>query len=220
MLRPDSIYDLVEFPRNRFAFPFLGWQREFGIYNWFYVTHAQTVIARSGIFQVSTLVRFRETAIYNCPEQWKEEFPFGSWDELAPVQLYRIAKGKTLRFDKACLGILCLEAAVAERSSKIDVYEMVKIDPALFVVDGLDDLVRQQNREIMLAAAVHTKQSLRFIERAGREGQPMTYKTASELAEFLNDRGYRRCEVRMIVDRTDRGNIRTKQPLSEERVWG
>lgn len=221
-LRPDSPFELIDFPRDRYTFPFAGWEAEFGVYQWFYVSGVRNLLTYARLTNRSLIYGFKDEAIRSVPKSWREVFWIGDWGDVAKLQVSRILSGMPVRFDKACLSLLCIEHAVHGmpwRDSNLNPYNHVKLSPAFFVVDGLESAIGSlSTRALIRDAAEHIGQSMQFVERSARYRLPMTYRSASKLVEFLSEKGYHQCEVRMLSTRSDRGRIPVKSPNAEESV--
>jgi len=220
--RPTSCLDLLDFPRDQFGFPFPGWEIEFGIYQWFYVSGVRSLLSSARALNRTFVYQSMPKAIRNVPALWKEEFWPGDWDDLAKLQISRVLGGRPVRFDKACIALLCIEYALKEIGSlrgydgTFGLYNNARIAPAFFIVDRLDAVL--VNRSLTREAAVYLGQSTSFVERSARGRSAMTYGTASKMVEFCSSKGFPQCSVRMLMDRTDRGRMVSKTPNPDEAV--
>jgi len=186
-------------------FPFTGWEWEFGRYNWFYVSGALDAMRFVDILAVSDIVAFAARAIKECPEEWKNEFRMGEWNSLAHTQIFRMARRQPLRYDKALLSILALELA-GEAISDFDVYTLVDIRPAIFVIDRFDSILRAMQNQTIEMMMNELGLSRVFIDEMARENAPMTYRTGEMIEHFLRARlRMERVSLRMLHSRADSG---------------
>jgi hypothetical protein len=184
---------------------FDGWHLQIGPYAWYRVKCFTHAMGLAGV-HYRDLLDARRDAVRSAPERWIEfcptpksindEFGWGSLgeDRLNEVVFQRSRKKPSkngdrsvgVTFPKAALSILALEIAARKTAPEFDIYEHVRICPAIYFVDGLDNAwplltadergrLRDATFQVGVDAATLTAEKKR----------PMTYDMAERLRVAL-----------------------------------
>jgi hypothetical protein len=192
---PLDILELVE--PGAPLFPFFGWVEEFAQYPWFRVAGYQEMMLRAGITprpkHISNLAEFAGEAKRRLPSTWQSVCPLDpdEWFDFSPKQINRISKNRPVRFDKACLAILALDLLHAHRDTGINIYNHVRIRPALFRLRGFDTTFFRAIRQTIdiVGMLYHAYQNDIILADEISLGYTVTHLTASRILEYLQQHG-------------------------------
>ncbi|MEI9990181.1 MAG: hypothetical protein WDM86_09095 [Rhizomicrobium sp.] len=202
---PNDFMDLVE-QDSEGAF-FAKWQEKVGQYYFYRVVGFDEVLKHAGIRFADIFDNddLKQATIDLVPESWKREFPRppADWSSFKKDQVTWAKDSGFQRFDKACMSVLYLYAAlrdiaghkVAELYDFFDLFHYVKIRPALFAVEGFDkdfydaNIARNEKLENDALSACGQIER-RFLLMAAAQGV-ITRNSAIALRDFFkNERGF------------------------------
>ena len=219
----------------------------FGGYRWTYIVGYREILdklllAEDDFRRLRALKDYvkglRGRAIDTVPFAWKELYPEGDWEHFNETQMHAAFDGEPMRFDKALLALSTLDLAVkSSRSSEfrqLDIYSLVRLRPAIYVLRSLDDKARAfltRNKPTDLEADLFKQliyqlcpPGLAYV-RTNREvaatkfllwvalGYGMTWRNATIICKFINDLeiGTNRAMIASLQDRTDGGTMKGKK---------
>jgi hypothetical protein len=182
---------------------------EFAQYRWAYLAGFPEIIHTSVLASplptwtaVMRQVRHHSKfASDDLPSKWRVHFPGCEWNECDSAQVAWAYKRQLLRFDKACLLAKALEMTFAGKMGEhtlpfVDVYPHLRLYPAIFVVDGVDEwrfLLKYPNRitEVERLALCGLKRSLKPIQRkaSAKPGEPSPRDAQAAKFNWSDDAG-------------------------------
>ena len=183
----------------------VAWQEEFAQYRFFYApAYRETAMRALGDLSINRFAKesekFREELAELVPTELKAEVPqvqSGDWTKIGADQLKSAMKETNLVFSKLVLALALLQKMANAKKQKqaddrnsFNVYDAVKLHPALFVIENLDTDKFEEN-------VIDDPTTFRALQQATQQraafyhdilkGRPATYRTLHAVKIWMKE---------------------------------